>query len=47
MAYYILANSKYGKEVVDEAKDLVEAEYLVAEYQLAYGSEYIVWYQEI
>ena len=47
MAYYILANSKYGKEVVDEAKDLEEAEYLVVEYQLAYGSEFTVWYEEI
>jgi hypothetical protein len=40
--YKIIAISKYGKEEVDEAKTISEANYLANEYQLAYGSEFTI-----
>lgn len=41
--YKIYASSKYGKELIDEAKTLQEAQYLVNEYRLAYGSEFTIY----
>lgn len=38
---------KYGasSEEIDTAKDLQEANYLVGEYQLAYGKDWQVWHE--
>jgi hypothetical protein len=41
--YKIYASSKYGKELIDEAKTLQEAQYLANEYRLAYGSEFTIY----
>jgi hypothetical protein len=41
--YKIYASSKYGKELIDEAKTLQEAHYLANEYRLAYGSEFTIY----
>lgn len=43
--YKIIGVSKYGKEILDEAKDEKETEYLVKEYQLAFGKEWNVYYK--
>ena len=40
--YKIYAISRYGKEQIDEAKTLKEANYLVNEYKLAYGNEFTI-----
>ena len=40
--YKIYAFSKYGKELIDTAKTLKEANYLANEYRLAYGSEFLI-----
>jgi len=32
------------RETIDTAKDLAEAEYLVAEYRLAFGSDWRIYY---
>jgi hypothetical protein len=41
--YKIYASSKYGKELIDEAKTLEEAQYLANEYRLAYGSGFTIY----
>lgn len=41
--YKIYASSKYGNELIDEAKTLQEAQYLVNEYRLAYGPEFTIY----
>lgn len=43
--YKILWHSPEGIEIVDYAKDLNEAEYLVNEYRIAYGG--VVYYKHI
>ena len=35
--YYIRWRSQYGTEIVDKTTNYEDAEYLVAEYNLAYG----------
>jgi hypothetical protein len=41
MAYEIIGKYKnFPKEVVDTAEDRKEANYLLSEYRLAYGSEW-------
>jgi hypothetical protein len=42
--YKIIASSRYGVEQVDTAKTLKEANFLVAEYRMAYGSEFSVYW---
>ena len=39
--YKIMASSRYGKEEIDTAETLQEAKYLLNEYRLAYGPEFI------
>lgn len=42
---YLIIGEYHGKsEVIDEAADRDEAQYLVREYQLAYGLEWSVYY---
>ena len=41
--YKIIAISKYGKEVVDTADSKSEAEYLLREYQMAYGPSFTLY----
>ena len=41
--FKIYVSSKYGKELIDEAETLSEAKYLVNEYRLAYGSEFLIY----
>jgi hypothetical protein len=43
--FKIYASSKYGKELIDEAQTLSEAKYLVNEYRLAYGSEFLIYFK--
>jgi hypothetical protein len=42
MEYKIIATSRYGKEVIDTADSLGSAEYLQAEYRMAFGSEFTI-----
>ena len=42
MTYKIIAVSRYGREVVDEASTLKEAQTLQREYQMAFGSEFTI-----
>lgn len=44
MSYTIWGESQYGKEELDEAEDLKEARYLVAEYKIAFGTGWRIWY---
>lgn len=41
--FKIYASSKYGKELIDEAQTLSEAQYLVNEYRIAYGNEFLIY----
>ena len=41
--YIIMGRSEYGTEEIDEAKDRAEADYLVREYRMAYGSGWTIW----
>jgi len=41
--YKIIASSRYGIETIDTADTRQEAEYLVAEYRMAYGSEFSIY----
>lgn len=43
--YIIIGTSRYGTEQIDEAATLREAQYLVNEYRLAYGSDWRVYYR--
>ena len=45
MKYSIIGTSKYGTEVIDTAKDLKEAKYLVEEYQSSFGYEWRIYYK--
>ena len=45
MKYNIIGMSKYGTEVIDTAKDLEEAKYLVKEYQSSFGYEWHMYYK--
>ena len=40
--YKIIAKSRYGIEIVDEAKTLSEARQLAHEYRIAYGPEFSI-----
>lgn len=40
--YKIIAISKYGNEEIDETDTFADAEYLVSEYQIAFGKEYVI-----
>lgn len=40
--YKIVAKSRYGVEIVDQASTLNKAYYLASEYQMAYGSEFTI-----
>lgn len=41
--YKIYASSRYGRELIDQAKTLQEAQYLANEYRLAYGPEFTIY----
>lgn len=41
--YNIIGISKYGREIIDTAKDKKEAEYLIKEYRMAYGKEWSIY----
>lgn len=43
--YEIMGRSSYGTEVIDEADNLEEAEGLVAEYKMAFGAGWSIWYR--
>lgn len=45
--YRIIGKYQASSEEIDTAKDLKEAEYLVGEYQMAYGKEWSVWHEPI
>lgn len=40
--YKIVARSQYGTEVIDTADTLKEAQSLVSEYQMAFGSSFYI-----
>ena len=42
MKYKIISISRYGKEVIDTADSLSSAEYLQAEYRMAFGSGFTI-----
>lgn len=41
--YKIIASSQYGTETIDTAKTKKEAEYLINEYRLAYGTGFFIY----
>lgn len=41
--FKIIASSKYGIEVIDTANTLKEANFLVNEYRLSFGSEFTIY----
>lgn len=43
--YKIIAKSKWGTETVDTAKTEREAQFLVSEYQMAYGPSFTIYYK--
>ena len=45
MKYNIIGTSKYGTEVIDTAKDLKVAKYLVKEYQSSFSYEWRIYYK--
>jgi hypothetical protein len=42
MKYKIIAVSKYGREEIDTASTIKEANYLKREYQMAFGIEFTI-----
>lgn len=42
MKYNIVSISRYGREVIDTADSLRSAEYLQAEYRMAFGSGFTI-----
>lgn len=44
--YEIVANSRWGNEVVDETDNEKDAEYLKREYQMAFGREFTISIKE-
>lgn len=40
--YKIVAKSRYGVEIVDQASTLNKAYYLASQYHIAYGSEFTI-----
>jgi hypothetical protein len=44
--FTIKTKSQYGNEEIDTAETLKEAEYLVAEYALAFGKDFTVYYEK-
>lgn len=42
MKYEIIATSRYGRELIDQANSLSSAKYLQAEYRMAFGSEFTI-----
>ena len=46
MKYNIIGKSRYGTEVIDTASDLKEVKYLIKEYQIAFGSQWIITYKK-
>lgn len=47
MEFEIIAESKRGTETVDWAETLDEAMYLCGEYQMAFGPDFVVYYEQI
>jgi hypothetical protein len=45
MKYNIIGISKFGKEIIDTAANKKEAEFMVYEYQLAFGSDFTITYE--
>ena len=43
--YNIIGTSQYGKEIIDTADSKKEAEFMVREYQLAFGSDFNIIYK--
>ena len=43
--FNIISTSRYGTEVIDTAKGLFEARRLAKEYQMAFGSDFSVYYK--
>ena len=41
--YKIYARSQYGTELIDEVETRREAEYLMVEYRMAYGSGFYIY----
>ena len=43
--YNIIGISRIGREIIDTADSKKEAEYMVYEYQLAFGSDFNITYK--
>ena len=43
--YNIIGISQFGKEIIDTADSKKEAEHMVYEYQLAFGSDFNITYK--
>ena len=43
--YNIIGISQYGREIIDTADDKELAEFMVREYQLAFGSDFNIIYK--
>ena len=46
MKYNIISSYNGSKEIIDEAKNIKEACYLLKEYRLAFGSNFIIYYKK-
>ena len=42
--FKIMALSKYGREEIDEADSVSDAQFLVAEYRLAFGPDLSIYF---
>ena len=40
--YNIIGTSRFGREIIDTADSKKEAEYMVYEYQLSFGSDFSI-----
>jgi hypothetical protein len=43
MTHKIFASSRYGREEIDQASTHAEASFLVEQYRIAYGSEFLIY----
>lgn len=43
MTYKIYALSSYGREEIDQASTRDEASFLIEQYSIAYGSEFLIY----
>lgn len=43
--YKVIGEYKGNREILDETDSIIEAEYLVGEYIMAFGSKWAIWFE--